>query len=25
LHPIADAQPIILNNVWPYLKSLLVK
>ncbi|HEX7646656.1 MAG TPA: arylesterase [Noviherbaspirillum sp.] len=25
LHPIADAQPIILNNVWPHLKSLLVK
>ena len=25
IHPVADAQPIILNNVWPYLKSLLMK
>lgn len=23
LHPVASAQPIILSNVWPYLKSLL--
>lgn len=25
LHPVAAAQPVILDNVWPYLKSLLVK
>jgi len=25
LHPLAEAQPIILNNVWPHLKSLLLK
>lgn len=25
LHPIAEAQPIILNNIWPELKRLLAK
>jgi acyl-CoA thioesterase-1 len=25
IHPVADAQPIILDNIWPYLKSLLAK
>lgn len=25
LHPLADAQPIILSNVWPYLKALLLR
>lgn len=25
LHPLADAQPIILDNIWPYLKTLLLK
>lgn len=25
IHPSADAQPIMLKNVWPYLKPLLVK
>lgn len=25
LHPIASAQPVILSNVWPTLKSLLTK
>lgn len=25
LHPLAEAQPIMLDNVWPYLKPLLVK
>ena len=25
LHPLADAQPIILDNVWPYLKTLLLQ
>jgi acyl-CoA thioesterase-1 len=25
LHPTAQAQPMILNNVWPHLKPLLVK
>lgn len=23
LHPTADAQPVMFNNVWPYLKPLL--
>jgi acyl-CoA thioesterase-1 len=23
LHPTAEAQPVLLNNVWPYLKPLL--
>lgn len=25
LHPLADAQPIILDNIWPHLKPLLRK
>jgi acyl-CoA thioesterase I len=25
IHPTSDAQPIMLNNVWPHLKPLLVK
>jgi acyl-CoA thioesterase I len=25
LHPISSAQPLILSNVWPYLKPLLTK
>lgn len=25
LHPLAEAQPILLNNVWPSLKPLLTK
>lgn len=25
IHPASDAQPIMLNNVWPHLKPLLVK
>jgi acyl-CoA thioesterase-1 len=25
LHPIAEAQPLLLNNVWPALKPLLTK
>ena len=25
LHPTAEAQPIILNTIWPYLKPLLAK
>jgi acyl-CoA thioesterase-1 len=23
IHPTVEAQPMILNNVWPYLKPLL--
>jgi len=23
LHPVAEAQPIILDNIWPYLARLL--
>lgn len=25
IHPAADAQPIMLNNVWPHVKPLLLK
>lgn len=25
IHPLAEAQPIMLNNIWPHLKSLLQK
>ncbi|WP_235548335.1 arylesterase [Noviherbaspirillum sp. Root189] len=25
IHPVAEAQPIMLDNVWPYLKPLLSK
>jgi acyl-CoA thioesterase I len=25
IHPVADAQPIMLENIWPYLKPLLSK
>jgi acyl-CoA thioesterase I len=25
IHPLAEAQPIILNNIWPHLKLLLTK
>lgn len=25
IHPLAEAQPIMLNNLWPYLKPLLAK
>lgn len=25
IHPLAEAQPIMLNNIWPQLKSLLTK
>jgi acyl-CoA thioesterase-1 len=25
IHPTAEAQPTILNNIWPHLKSLLAK
>ena len=25
LHPTAEAQPLILENVWPYLKKMLKK
>jgi acyl-CoA thioesterase-1 len=25
IHPTAEAQPIILNNVWPHLKPMLMK
>lgn len=25
IHPTADAQPLMLNNVWPHLKPLLVQ
>lgn len=25
IHPVAEAQPIMLNNIWPQLKSLLAR
>lgn len=25
IHPVAEAQPIMLNNIWPQLKSLLMR
>lgn len=25
IHPLAEAQPIMLNNIWPHLKPLLMK
>jgi acyl-CoA thioesterase I len=25
IHPLANAQPIMLNNIWPHLKSLLTR
>jgi acyl-CoA thioesterase-1 len=25
IHPVAEAQPIMLNNIWPHLRSLLMK
>jgi len=25
IHPLAEAQPIMLNNIWPHLKSLLIR
>ena len=25
LHPRAEAQPVLLDNVWPYLKKLITK